>query len=231
MELSHKHRFIFIHVYRAGGKSVCAALKPHTYVPRYVPRRRFDRVPLLRRTAGARVQRLRLHNWGHIKAKELQAGLPADIFDSYFKFAFVRNPWEWQVSIYHHVRQYEEHPDRDFYLSFGGFADYLDWRINETGTELQTEFILSDSGRLLVDFVGHYDTLAEDFATVCGRIGIQASLPHVNASMHRDFREYYTPATRALVAKAYRDDIEFFGYEFDRRKRLSPIVPDNRVPS
>jgi hypothetical protein len=222
MEISRRHRFIFIHVYRAGGQSVRAALRPYAYIPRG----RVLRVPVLRRVTGAaRIQELRAHRYGHIKAKQLQAGLPGEMFDSYFKFAFARNPWDWQVSIYHHVRQFEGHPYHARYASFSGFEDYLDWSINEQGAELQTEFVLSDSGRLLVDFIGHYETLAEDFATVCGRIGIQASLPHVNRSTHRDFRDYYTPATRALVADAYRDDIEFFGYEFDRRRTLAPIVP------
>jgi hypothetical protein len=39
----------------------------------------------------------------------------------------------------------------------------------------------------------------------------------VNVSVHRDYREYYTPATRDLVAQHYRQDIDLFGYQFDSR--------------
>jgi hypothetical protein len=66
-----------------------------------------------------------------------------------------------------------------------------------------------------VDFVGRFEALERDFATVCRRIGIDPSLPHINRSTHRDFRDYYTPRTKAMVAEAYSADIERFGYEFD----------------
>jgi len=219
MEISFTHRFIFVHVYRAGGQSVSAALRPYAYVPnRYIAR-----VPVVRKLGKARIQGLRDHYYGHIKAKELEAALPAQIFDTFFKFTFVRNPWAWQVSIYHYVRQRADHPDHARYTEFASFSDYLDWRVHEAGVELQKEFVMSDSGRLLVDFVGHQETLVQDFATVSERVGIDASLPHKNRSAHGDFREYYTAETRALVAEAYKEDIELFGYDFDRPSALPPI--------
>jgi hypothetical protein len=212
MEISYSHRFIFIHVYRAAGQSVSKALRPYCVVPR---RTAIHRVPVVRRLGKRQLYALRGHNYGHIKARELKAALPAATFDAFFKFAFVRNPWDWQVSIYHYVRQREDHPDHELFTSFGSFESYLDWRINLKGAELQSEFVLDESGEPLVDFVGRYESLAEDFDTVCGRIGIKPSLPHVNRSAHGDFRDYYTPATKALVEEVYRADIELFGYQFD----------------
>lgn len=211
MELSYRHRFIFIRVYRAGGESVRAALQPYADLPSPPL---ITRVPVLRRLDRQSHYALRERRFGHIKAKELREALPADVFGSFFKFAFVRNPWDWHVSIYHYVRQSTGHPDHARFSAFGSFEDYLRWRIDEEGPELQSEFVLSDSGELLVDFVGRHETLNQDFDTVCRRIGIDCSLPHTNRSVHDDFRRYYTPATRALVAEAYRDDIERFGYEF-----------------
>ena len=219
MEISYSHRFIFIHVYRVAGQSVSAALKPYSHVPR---RRAIDRVPLVRRIGYPRIRKLIEHRHGHIKAKELRASVP-ELFDPFFKFAFVRNPWDWQVSIYHYVRQRTDHPDHDFFCGFRDFEDYLGWRIHDQGPELQCEFVLDDAGELIVDFVGHFETLAEDFGTVCEHVGIESALPHRNRSTRTDFRDYYTPETRALVADAYRGDIEFFGYEFDEVKALPPL--------
>ena len=182
-----------------------------------MPRPRLARVPVLRRFgAEARMQELRERRWGHITARELRDELPPGMFDEYFKFSFVRNPWDWQVSIYHYVLQSPENEFHELVRGFRDFAEYLDWRINREGPELLTEFVLSETGEPLVDYIGRYETLAEDFAKVCERIGIASTLPHKNRSAHRDFREYYTPATRALVAEAYREDIEYFGYEFER---------------
>jgi hypothetical protein len=103
-------------------------------------------------------------------------------------------------------------------------ARYLDWRVNTAGPELQSDFVCDASGDLLVDFLGHYETLAVDFAQVCARLGISRALPHKNRSQHHNYLEYYSAETRALVADAYRADIERFGYEFEGQKSLAPIV-------
>jgi hypothetical protein len=82
---------------------------------------------------------------------------------------------------------------------------------------LQTDFVCSPSGELLVDYVGKYESLATDFRTICERIGIEPSLPHLNepSSAPRPYQEHYTPETVELVRRAFAPDIERFGYEFD----------------
>ena len=220
MELSYSHRFVFVHVYRAGGQSVRAALDPYVHVPTS----RFARVPVLRRVGHRGVAELRQRNHGHITAKELRDELPPEVFGGFLKFTFVRNPWDWQVSIYHYIRQRPDHPHHHFFNRFGSFEDYLDWRINTAGPEHQTDFVLDESGELLLDFVGRYESLDQDFAAVCERLGIDCSLPHRNRSAHRHYPEYYTAETEALVRDAYRADIDMFGYDFDVPMERPPIV-------
>jgi hypothetical protein len=221
MEISYSHRFVFIHVYRVAGQSVSAALRPYAHVPSRRPV--IDRVPIVRRIGFPRDRKVLEHRWGHMKAREVRAALP-EVFDDFYTFAFVRNPWDWQVSNYHYVLQRRDHPFHKQYAAFRDFEHYLDWRVNEEGPELQSEFVLDDAGELIVDFVGHFESLAADFADVCGRIGIEPELPHINSSEHRDYRQHYTPATRALVGEAYRGDIEYFGYDFDERRDLPPLI-------
>jgi hypothetical protein len=222
MELSYSHRFIFVHVYRTGGQSVSHALRPYSYAPS-----RLARVPFMRR----QIDILREHYYGHIKAHELRAALAPEVFDTFFKFSFVRNPWDWHVSIYQFIVQRPEHPQHSFISAMRGFEDYLDWRINRQPPELQKEFVLGESGELLVDFVGRHEALERDFTTVCGHLGIEASLPHRNRSEHLDFREYYTARTRELVAETYKEDIELFGYEFDRQDALPAIRGPKLTPA
>jgi hypothetical protein len=99
-------------------------------------------------------------------------------------------------------------------ISEMSFDEYIRWRVEED-CHLQKDFLVDRHGNRLVDFVGKMENLAEDFATVCRRIGIEAELPHENASEHGAWRSYYTDETAALVAEAYRDDIEMFGYSFE----------------
>jgi hypothetical protein len=78
----------------------------------------------------------------------------------------------------------------------------------------QSVMICDEVGNLLVDFVGHFETLDNDFATVCDRIGLPPqSLAVVNQSKkHVPWRKMYDTETFDLVRRAFSRDIELFGY-------------------
>jgi hypothetical protein len=74
--------------------------------------------------------------------------------------------------------------------------------------------LVDESGNLLVNFVGKFENLDEDFQSICRKVGISASLPHVNKSKRTCYQDYYDPETRDLTARLYAEDIERFGYAF-----------------
>src|SRR4051794_37346885 len=110
MLLSYEHRFIFIHVYKVAGTSVVAALEPFAHRPEklFVNRLLSKFNHLLGTHLTWPHHKLKIFN-DHVKALDLKRALPAAIFDNYFKFAFVRNPWDWQVSLYHYMKQESKH--------------------------------------------------------------------------------------------------------------------------
>ena len=57
--------------------------------------------------------------------------LPRRVYEDFFKFAFVRNPWDWQVSLYHYMLQRREHFQHDLIKSIENFDDYIEWRVTE----------------------------------------------------------------------------------------------------
>jgi sulfotransferase famil protein len=192
MLLSLRHRFIFIHIYKAAGTSVTHALRP------------FTRESWFRRRAVPKLP-------DHITAAELREAIGA-VFDECFKFTFVRNPWDWQVSLYHYMKQNRKHPQHALIESMT-FPDYIRWRVRED-KHLQKEFVTDAAGNVIVDFIGRFENLENDFAEACRRIGIAARLTHRNPSRHDDYRTYYDEETRALVAEHFREDVEMFGYTF-----------------
>ena len=201
-------RFLFIHVMKTAGTSVREALAPYARRPKGSPWRR------LRERLGLAGPEPLAALPPHATAVEVRAALPEKTFKRYFKFAFVRNPWDWHVSWYHWLLQVPSHPHHAVVSRMKGFEEYLHWRV-ESYRLLQKDFVADARGRLLVDFLGRFERLEEDFATVCAAVGVRAGLIHLNRSVHRDYRCYYTDRTRELVETFWADDVESFGYRFD----------------
>jgi hypothetical protein len=211
--VSHRYRFIFIHVYKTAGMSVRRALDP------FAEGRWRRQVARFTHRAGIPFPRT---GFLHLSARQIREELGPAVYDRYFKFAFVRNPWAWQVSLYHYMLSRRDHQQSDFVRGLGGFDPYIRWRVAEE-VRLQRDLLNDAEGRLIVDYVGRMETLNDDFAAICQAIGLKHhALPHKNRSAHKDYRDYYTDETRELVAKAFAPDIEAFGYTFDGLARDTP---------
>ena len=214
MLISHKHRFIFIHIYKTAGSSVRTALRPFIFYSEL-------QLPILRmfRRIGIRpplILNPMPFEDSHNSAAEAVKVIGQKVFDKYFSFAFVRNPWDWQVSYYNfHVKWTPRTPNPwiDQIKSFPDFTAYIRWRC--ANPELQKDFIYSADEKLLVNFVGRYENINEDFQTICNRIGIRAELPMANVSKTKPYQEYYAPETVELVRKTFAADIRLFGYDFE----------------
>lgn len=217
MILCNKHKFLYVHIAKTGGTSLRAALRRLQYR---------DPMYLLQALCS------RLSHWtGHRIAAKLprhakiicaQEMLPREYFDSLFKFAFVRNPWDLQVSSFHHLKRERPH----LLEGHDTFDAFLEWKVNperkyqyhlDTVMTPQTDYLVDFHGKVLTDFLGRFENLQEDFATICRRLGIPApELPHKRKATdrERDYRKYYNDRTAALVAQHFKRDIELLGYSF-----------------
>lgn len=216
MLISHRHRFAFVHVPKTGGSSVSHALWSFAdHVDHYWANRCLSRVGIrVNHYAPVRWRRFRPHT----SADTLRRNLPAGLFDSLFTFAFVRNPWDLLVSYYHFLRDADGHPDhvshrRRHAARLPDFEAYIRYEIRR-GKISQTRMVADRRGRLLVDYLGRYESLRDDFGHICRELGINASLGRANASARGDYRDYYTDRLVALVRDGFAADIERFGYDF-----------------
>jgi len=218
MLISYSHHFIFFHVAKVAGLSIRNALEPYVQEPEKFKIRRPPK------TLGDKPNPL-YEMWEsfliHAKAKDAKQELPDDIYNNFYKFAFVRNPWDWQVSMYHFILKETSHIRYKLVKSMTSFEEYLEWIINtkkpyaKGATKFQKDMITDNDGNLIVDFVGKYETLAQDFQHICKIINIKASLPSINRTLHRDYKSYYNDKTKKMVEEHFKEDIELFGYTFD----------------
>lgn len=218
MLLSHKYQFLFVHIAKTGGTSVRAALNTLRWRdPMY-----YLMLPA-HKISGLTGHKLGLKFPRHSHIIAAQEMLPEEFFNSLFKFAFVRNPWDLQVSSFHHIKR--ERPQ--FLNGITDFNEFMRWKFNpersyqyhiDTSLSLQSDYLVDLHGKVLVDFIGRYENLNEDFSRVCKKIGVQIELPHKRKAKDRekDFRSYYQDDTAALVAEHFKRDIEILEYSFDR---------------
>lgn len=142
--------------------------------------------------------------------------------ENFFKFAFVRNPWDRAISQINYLRSIAGRsaiPGKTFKEQL---KVYCRATRNICGHDLsacQIDYLVDALGQMRVDFVGRFETLATDFEKICGSIGISPalSLPHVfNSQRSRHYSDFYDDEAMGWVASRFAKDIEYFGYPFER---------------
>jgi hypothetical protein len=195
--ISHKHKFIFIHIPKTGGTSVeYVLLKLHGIeisLEEFLP---------LEALSQADKKYYMCGGGGSLQHSPIGSFSPK-LQKEYFCFSFVRNPWELYVSEFRYAKK-----SRKNIKSFRQFIK--DPIMNPYHGLPQLSFLNKN-----INFIGKFENLQEDFDTICDKIGIpKQQLPHANKTKHKYYTEYYDDETRAIIAEKYAKDIEYFGYEF-----------------
>ncbi len=142
--------------------------------------------------------------------------------DRYFKFAFVRNPYDRLVSFYSNKVIGERNFQKNKSWKYKPFEDFIkiicdipDETMN-VHFKPQHTFITDAKGALLVDYVGKFEKIDEDFEIIKKRAGLpdNLELPHKQTSKHKIYQDYYSEETKKLVAKRYEKDFLMFNYSF-----------------
>ena len=162
---------------------------------------------------------------GHVSYRWYEARDP-DKFRRYFKFSFVRNPWDRLVSAFFYLKKGGCNAmDKQWALSnisqYDTFESFVEGWINEENIEKyfhfipQHKFVCDEALTLKVDYLGRFETIQTDFDAIAAKLCIEHQLPHVNKSQRQAYQTYYTDRTRDIVQNVYRTDIERFKYSFE----------------
>ena len=187
MQSRYWHDFVFIHINKTGGSSIEKALGA-----------KFD----------------------HRTAREKIAAIGEQTWARKFTFTVVRNPWDKVVSQYHYRIQTQ-------LAGLTGkpmpFPEWVQRAYGERDTRYhgqplmflpQMDWIADKDDRILVEFVGRFERLTEDFDYICQRLGRQATLPHLKATRRGHYRDYYDDSSRQIVAEQFARDIRALDYHF-----------------
>jgi len=211
--ISHRYKCIFVEVPKTGSTSVRrilgAAIKPHLSLSEI--RRMMETNWVIR---GGRKDRIM--EW-------LYPMLPAEgrkergrqQFQSYFKFGFVRNPWDRVVSLYERNEATQMRQE----MSFEEFVRWIQYSsatcVHSSPHRYQLDWFVDADGKMLADFIGRFERLQEDWVVIAKRLGVSETLPHARGNPRlRHYTEYYTPETARIIEEKFKLDLETFNYRF-----------------
>ena len=201
MPISINHSCVFIHVPRTGGTTIEKILGIHKDWPTL-----FIDVFQGRLESEGNILELQ-----HLPYEEMKSIANIRYTEDFFKFTFVRNPWDRLVSEYSTLNQ----RDKNFFTQFVTRTAQIvnkSSKIKGENCHLrpQIEFISDD-----LDFVGRFENYIEDVENVLRRLGVDCQrIPQYGQTDHQNYTSFYDVQTIELVAEIYKDDIRLFGYEF-----------------
>jgi hypothetical protein len=223
MIVSHKYRFIFLRTEKTASTSLTAALKGFLdendlqASTRRPPWAKFS--PIHHRALKRYCpQWFGLHT--HATAKQVRDVVGRKIFDSYYKFAVDRNPWDRQVSLYAHRKWKKGQPVEDFDRDMRSLV----YR-NTSYVRLNNWSKYAIGGEIVADRILRYERLDEEIDELFKTLGIPGPIvmPRLRkyTADRPHYSTYYSDATRDLVGKWYAKEIEALGYKFESEERAA----------
>ena len=202
MPFSDEHNAVFIHVPKTAGTSVEVALDMQHR------KNLFEFDP---------IQNNFKQHW---PATQVRKRLGPEKYDEMFSFAFVRHPISRMLSEYHYLKRlgssFVLHQSPDSFIKkihdIWGMWEFYPREMRQH-IRTQTFMLYNEEGKLMVDFVGKFENLQEDWQHVCDQLGISEELPFSQESANKDDWSEFSEESIATIRKLYADDFKNFDYE------------------
>ncbi len=147
-------------------------------------------------------------------------------FNRYFKFGFVRNPWDRLYSAYSYLKGggWNEKDQQWAAENLSNVSDFNDFVLNWLTPERlyshihfwpQSRFICDHKGKILLDYIAYFENINTDFGKICQKLNLNKQLSHTNSSKRESYLNIYSEDAIKKVNSLYSKDIELLGYSFD----------------
>jgi hypothetical protein len=229
MIVSHKYRFIFLRTEKTASTSLMKALQSvvdENDLWSGMPRPAWAKFSPIHYSALRRYapQWFGLHT--HASASQVRRVIGPKIFDSYYKFAVERNPWDRQISLYAHRKwkrgKSVDDFDRDMQSLIYRNTSYVrmnNWSNYAIGREIVADRII------------RYERLEDDIGELFAMLGIPGpiELPRLRkyTADRPHYSTYYGASSRDLVARWYAREIDALDYKFENQPSVAqpPSTP------
>lgn len=215
--INHDLKAIFIHVHKTGGSYIASVLKEYygfqTY---YLKRPDHDTFCLNRRkNPHQKNYENRIHGVyvyyktsPHLNAK---MNMTPQKWESYYKFAFIRNPYDRIISGWNHMNKQIPFETYVKMKNFVTDMEFIHVFMN------QAKHIMNERGQIITNFIGHFETLEEDLDKVLNHLKVFYRIHNpyqiVNSHKHLHFSSYYDQETLNNVNLLIEEDLKHFNYK------------------
>ena len=203
MPINHNNKFIFIHIPKTAGNSI----------EEYFNIQKQENLWSKERYTINGIKYTPQHYTCSILKDHPQT---KDYFNDYFKFAFVRNPYDRLLS--HFIWRNEYYPEHWNDASPNYFSKWLDTlNINIDHLLPQYDFIYQNN-KCLIDFIGRFENLDKDFALLLNKLNIHnnkklAKTNQINKKFNK--AEYLNKNNKEKIYYYYKKDFDAFEYKHE----------------
>lgn len=161
---------------------------------------------------------------GHKTIREYQKIYPAKTFNKYFKFTFVRNPYDRVLSAYNFLKTGGMNEDDKawadkYIIQNEPFDDFILNRLDETLMYSwyhfmpQVHFLMNDEGTINLDYIGRFENLEQDYVFIKNKIGLKGNnLTHKNKTLIKDDKKEIPLMVKSKIHDLYTLDFQLLGY-------------------
>tara|TARA_B100000963_G_scaffold108551_1_gene94385 strand:- start:2198 stop:2842 length:645 start_codon:yes stop_codon:yes gene_type:complete len=157
--------------------------------------------------------------WGHRNVNFYKSHYGDKVFNSLYKFCFVRNPYERLFSAYTFLKEGGiNNLDLEFsnsylkeFTSFDEFVlkglekkEIMNW----VHFKPQYTFVCDEKDNIVMDFVGKIENLNADFNTVCKYLNVDTELQKLNISPVKKIK--FSEEIKSIIKLKYQKDFNLF---------------------
>ena len=157
--------------------------------------------------------------WGHRSVNFYKSHYGENVFNSLYKFCFVRNPYDRLFSAYTFLKEgginnLDSEFSNSYLQEFANFDEFVlkglekEEIMNWVHFKPQYTFVCDENDNIVMDFVGKMENLNADFNTVCKHLNIESELQKLNmsATKKNDFSE----EVKTMIKLKYQKDFNLF---------------------
>lgn len=212
MIISHKHKYIFLKTSKTAGTSIEIALSKHCGPMDVITPISPQDESLRTQLGGPGPQNYiidgRNDYYNHVSAEDVKASIDDEVWRSYFKFCFERNPYDRAVSLYYYRNQRKQISISDF-IAQGSLR-----LLKQKGSDI---YRIKD--KIVVDRILRFERINEELESVRKRVGLpnKIELPNAKSGFRQDSRSYRDILSRDdknIISKMFEAELHDFGYKW-----------------